>query len=126
MAIMMAGVGLAAGLICMSNHGALVRQLGYRRFSGKHILRLLILLVLVAVPILAFMNPLWFKIDIEVTWLAFLLWCIQSLGFFLGLFLLVYAGPLASNKCGYEMYGSVVYKLPPEIGQDGPDIKVEV
>ena len=101
MAIMMAGIGLAVGLICMNNHGVLVRQLGYRRFSGKHRVRLLILILLTAIPILAFMNPLWFKIDINITWLAFLLWCIQSLGFFFGLFLLIYAGPLLSKKCGY-------------------------
>jgi len=97
----MAGIGLAVGLICMNNHGALVRQLGYRRFSGKHRVRLLLLVLLVAIPILALMNPLWYQINFQVEWLAFLLWAVQSIGFFFGLFLLIYAGPIVAKKCGY-------------------------
>jgi hypothetical protein len=96
--ILMAGVGMALGLILMEQPGALVRTLDYSRCSGSHFLRLLVLLVLAAIPLLIFYNSLWFRIDLSISWLSVIVWACQSLGFFLALFMLVYVGPLALRK----------------------------
>lgn len=89
MAIMMAGVGMAVGLMGVERPGNLVSKLAYSRCSSKFLGRVLLQLTLSGLPLIVFVNPLWYRIEMEVQWLAVVLWSCQSLAFFLSLFLLV-------------------------------------
>lgn len=61
-ALLMADFGLIIGLMFMRNPGNLTKPLAYTRLSFKYVGRLLIMIVLAAIPAAIFLNPLWAKI----------------------------------------------------------------
>lgn len=61
-ALLMAGFGLLVGLMFMNNPENLTKPLAYSRLSLKFVARILIMILLAAVPAAVFLNPLWVKI----------------------------------------------------------------
>ena len=114
LAILQAGLGIALGMFLMKDPSSFVKVLDYSRCSCRFIGRLVLMVLIAAVPLAVFLFPAWQKLDIDLEWLAVLLWVFSSLGFFLALFFLVYVSPIICAKCGLEKYGEEMYALPPE------------
>lgn len=112
--ILQGGLGIALGMFLMKDPSSLVKVLAYSRCSCRFIGRLVLMLLVAAIPLAVFLLPVWQKLDLEIEWLAALLWVFSSLGFFLALFILVYLSPIVCAKCGLEEYGECTYLLPPE------------
>jgi hypothetical protein len=58
----MAGFGLLIGLTYMQNPQNLAKPLAYSRLSFKYVGKLLLMILLAAIPAAIFLNPLWTRI----------------------------------------------------------------
>lgn len=102
--IISAGFGVVLGLNYMQKPYNLARLLSYSRLSIKFIARLLLTIVVAAIPLVLFLNPLWHEIrtdDIGTTMIA---WTCNNLAFFLATFLILYMSPILGEKLGLEGY----------------------
>jgi hypothetical protein len=97
-AIVMAAVGIILSLIFTRDPSIFVKPLAYTRLSFKFVARFILLIVLAVIPLAAFANPGWSKIDVSVSSLAIILWVCQMIGFMLALVMLLLVGPLV-GKC---------------------------
>ena len=97
-AIIMAAVGIILSLIFTKDASIFVKPLAYTRLSLRFITRFILFIILAAIPLAAFVNPGWSKIDVGVSSLAIILWICQMLGFMLALVMLLLVGPLV-GKC---------------------------
>lgn len=93
----MVGTGIIFSLFIIKDPSILVRPLAYSRLSFKFIGRLIIFIILAAIPLAAFINPGWTMINVETEVLALILWGCQSVGFFLALVMLVVVAPYVCN-----------------------------
>lgn len=63
------------------------------------------MIVLGAIPLVIFVNPLWAKINIRSNAGAALLqWGLSNIAFFLATFLILLFTPIIGDKFGYETY----------------------
>ena len=97
-AIVMAAVGIILSLIFTKDPSIFVRPLAYTRLSFKFVGRFILFIILAAIPLAAFVNPGWSKIDVGVSSLAIILWVCQMMGFMLALVMLLLVGP-AVGRC---------------------------
>lgn len=96
----MAAVGIIFSLIFTKDPSIFVLPLGYSRLSLKFLARVIIFIVLAAIPLAAFLNPGWSQINVSVGSLAVILWVCQMLGFLLAMLMLLLVGPLVCKRCG--------------------------
>lgn len=108
-ALLMAGFGLLIGLMFMGNPENLTKPLAYSRLSCRFVGRLLLMILLAAVPAAVFLNPLWAKITDENSAIAAILWITQSLGFFFAIITLLLVAPMACKKAGLEEFKTSEY-----------------
>ena len=111
-ALIMAGFGLAIGLLWMDRPSTLLLPLAYSRLSCRWLLRLLILVVCAGVVVLVFVNPFWTMLSLSAGHKAVLVWALQSVGFFAAIVSLLVVGPRACGRCGLEEYDGCRYRLP--------------
>ena len=105
----MVNIGILFSLVLMPDPSILVRPLAFSRGSLRFKLRLGSFVVLVAIPVGLLMNPLWWKIDMEVKWLAILLWICQSIAFFMAMVVLIIIAPRFQVCCAVDLYGECEY-----------------
>ena len=105
----MAAFGIIIALMYTKNPSIYVRPLAYSRFSPKFIAKLLIQLFLAALPLAAFVNVGWQKIDVDIAWLSIILWICQSLGYFLALIMLTLVGDLVCKKLKIDEHSEAEY-----------------
>lgn len=95
----MAAFGVIFSLFYLPDPSILVRRLAYSRFSVKFVARVIVQIILTAIPLVLFLNPGWSKIDVGTAWLAVILWACQSIGFFLAIIMLVVVSSILLKKC---------------------------
>lgn len=94
----MAAVGIILSLIFTKDPSIFVKPLSYSRLSLKFVARFILFIILAAIPLAAFVNPGWSKIDVSVSALAIILWVCQMMGFMFALVMLLLVAPLV-GKC---------------------------
>lgn len=76
-------------------------MLSYPKLSLKFVGRIVLIIILGAVPILIFVNPLWNNININSNaGAALLLWALSNIAFFLAPFLIVFLTPIIGERFG--------------------------
>jgi hypothetical protein len=96
----MAGVGIIISLIFTKDPSSFVKPLAYTRLSFRFVGRFIMFIILAAIPLAAFVNPGWSKIDVGVSSLAIILWICQMFGFMLALVMLLLVGPIVGRCLG--------------------------
>lgn len=99
-ALLMADYGLLIGLMYMAHPENLTKPLAYSRLSLKYAGRLLLMILLAAIPAAIFLNPLWTKITDENSGLAAIIWITQCFGFFFAILMLLLVAPAVCGRAG--------------------------
>lgn len=73
----------------------------YSKCSLKFLGRFVITIVIPGIIVAIFLNPLWQRIPVGVTGMAFIIWACQVVGFFFGTFALICLVPMVNKKCGF-------------------------
>jgi hypothetical protein len=94
--------GFAFGLVILKRQQRLMKVILYPRRSKKYMLRVIVAIVLGALPLAVFMNPLWSKIILPDTAMVFMLYFLQGIGLTLGGFMLVGIAPTLLDKAKLE------------------------
>lgn len=100
-ALIMAAVGILAAFNFMKNPAHLSCELSYSKCSFKFLGRFLITIIIPGIIVAIFLNPLWQRIPVSITGMAFIIWVCQVVGFFFGTFALIFLVPIVNNKCGF-------------------------
>jgi membrane-anchored glycerophosphoryl diester phosphodiesterase (GDPDase) len=87
----------------------LTKPLAYTRLSWKFIGRLLLIIVLAAIPAAIFLNPFWADISNDNSVIAVIIWITQSIGFFLAIIMILLVAPVLCGKAGFELFKSSEY-----------------
>lgn len=105
----MAGFGLVIGLMYMKNPENLTKPLAYSRLSFKFVGRLLVMILLAAIPAAIFLNPLWTHITNDNSGLSVIIWITQCFGFFFAILTLLLIAPPVLTKFNLDQYGTSEY-----------------
>lgn len=92
--IVSAGFGVILGLNYMHKPYNLARLLSYSRLSIKFIVRLLLTIIVAAIPLIIFLNPLWHEIKTDSMGTTMIAWATNNLAFFFATFLILYMSPI--------------------------------
>lgn len=123
-ALLAVNLGILLSLLLLPNPSTLVRPLSYPRLSLRFGARLLLTLLVPAVPVLAFLNPGWSSIGVDPAWLSVILWTCQTLAFLLALLALMLVAPWLCKKAGLELYGDCEYFLSAELEEPSSEVEL--
>ena len=97
-ALLMAAVGILLAFNLMRNPSHLHLQLDYTRLSLKFLAKIVVTLIIPVAILGIFANPLWNKLDLSNDGMSLLIWALQTIGFFLATFFLIFIIPIINNR----------------------------
>lgn len=97
-ALLMAAVGILLAFNLMRNPSHLHLQLDYTRLSLKFLAKIVVTLIIPVAILGIFANPLWTKLDLSNDGMSLLIWALQTIGFFLATFFLIFIIPIINNR----------------------------